>query len=91
MWLGIPCYSGCGVDQQLQLPFDPKPGISIYCKCSGEKQKRKREPNFVSMRMPVPSLAFLSGLRIWHFGKLRYRLQMCFGSSVAVAVAQVGS
>ena len=36
--------------------------------------------------MWVPSLAFLSGLRIWHCLELWCSLQMQFGSRVAVAV-----
>ena len=40
-----------------------------------------------SMRMWVPSLASLSGLRIWCPQELWYRLQMRLGSHIAVAVA----
>ena len=40
----------------------------------------------VSMRMQVPSLASLSGLRIWHCRELWCRLQMWLLSLVAVAV-----
>ena len=43
------------------------------------------------MRMWVPSLASLSGLRIQRCGKLLHRLQMQLGSSIAVAVVSAGS
>ena len=43
----------------------------------------------VAMRMQVPSLASLSGLRIWHCHELWCRSQMRLGSGVAVAVAVV--
>ena len=39
------------------------------------------------MRLQVPSLAFLSGLRIWCCRELWYRSQTWLGSHVAVAVA----
>ena len=38
------------------------------------------------MRLQVPSLASLSGLRIWHCHKLWGRSQTQFGSYVVVAV-----
>ena len=40
----------------------------------------------VSMRMWVPSLALLSGLRIWPCLELWYRSKMQLGSCIAVAV-----
>ena len=43
----------------------------------------------VSMRMQVPSLAPLSGLRIWHCYELWRRSQMQLGSHVAVAVVYI--
>ena len=45
----------------------------------------------LSTRLQVPSLALLSGLGIQCCPKLWYRLQMWFGSQVAMAVAQAGS
>ena len=39
------------------------------------------------MKIQVPSLASLSGLRIWPVCKLQRRSQMRLGSGVAVAVA----
>ena len=39
------------------------------------------------MRMQVPSLASLRGLRIWHCHELWYRMQTQLGSGIAVAVA----
>ena len=41
--------------------------------------------------MWVPSLASLSGLRIWHCPTHQCRLQVWLGSHVAVAVASAGS
>ena len=41
------------------------------------------------MRMQVPSLSSLRGLRIWHCCKLWQRLQMQLGSHIAEAVAVV--
>ena len=41
--------------------------------------------------MQVPSLASISGLRIQHCCELWYRLQVLFGSGVAVAVVWAGS
>ena len=49
----------------------------------------KRIP-LVSMRMWVPSLTLLSGLRIWHSCELWCSLQMWLRSYV-VAVAEAGS
>ena len=43
------------------------------------------------MRMWVPSLASLSGLRIWHCCELCYKLQAQLGSQVAVAEVWVSS
>ena len=43
------------------------------------------------MRMRVPSLALLSGLRIQHCHELQCRLQMWLRSGVAVAVALASS
>ena len=43
------------------------------------------------MRLQVRSLASASGLRIRRFSELWYSLQMRLGSSVAAAVAWVGS
>ena len=43
------------------------------------------------MRMQVPSLALLSGLKIQGCHKLRHGSQMPLGSCVAMAVAQAGS
>ena len=43
----------------------------------------------VSMRLRVPSLASLSGLRIRHCHELQHRSQMQLRSGVAVAVATV--
>ena len=43
------------------------------------------------MRIWVPFPASISGLRIWHYGKLRSRSQMGLRSLVAVAGAQAGS
>ena len=37
-------------------------------------------------RLPVRSLALLSGLRVWHGRELQCRSQMWSGSHVAVAV-----
>ena len=48
-----------------------------------EQQKQIRLEN---MRLWVRSLALLNGLRLWHCHELWYRLQMCLGSGVAVAV-----
>ena len=39
------------------------------------------------MRMQVQSLAWLSGLRIWCYGRWRHRSQIQLGSNIAVAVA----
>ena len=39
-----------------------------------------------TMRLPARSLAFLSGLRIWHNRELWCRSQMQLGSCIAVAV-----
>ena len=44
------------------------------------------EPQLVSMRMRVGSLAFLSGLRLRHCRELWCRSQTQLGSGVAVAV-----
>ena len=44
----------------------------------------------VSMKMHVPSLALLPGLRIWHCCELWCRLKMWFGSWVAVAMEGAG-
>ena len=43
------------------------------------------------MRIQVPSLTSLSGLRIWCCHELWCRSQTCFRSGVAVAVVQAGS
>ena len=40
------------------------------------------------MRMQIPTLALLSGLRIWGCQELLYRLKTWLRSGVAVAVAQ---
>ena len=40
------------------------------------------------MRTEIPSLASLSGLKTWHCCELWCRLQVQFGSDVAVAVAK---
>ena len=42
--------------------------------------------DLVSMRMRVLSLALLSGLRIWYYDELWYRLQTWLRSGVAVGV-----
>ena len=47
-----------------------------------------QEPNIVSMRMQVQSLAWLSALRIWRCYKLWCRSQMQLRSRVALAVVQ---
>ena len=52
---------------------------------------QQRWIRLVSVRMRVRSLASLHGCRIWHCRKLWHRLQMCLGSSVAVAVAQASA
>ena len=44
-----------------------------------------------TMRLQVPSLALLSGLRIWHCHELWCRLQMRLRFHVAVALVQAGS
>ena len=44
------------------------------------------EPRLASMRMRVPSLAFLSGLMIWRYRELWSRSQMQLRSGIAVAV-----
>ena len=43
------------------------------------------------MRLQVPSLASISGLRIWRCHELWYRLQTQLRSDVAVAVVWAGS
>ena len=45
----------------------------------------------VCMRMRVRSLASLSGLGMWYCHELWHRLQMWFGSHIAVAVVLAGS
>ena len=45
----------------------------------------------VSTRMWVPSLALLSGLKIWCCCKLWSRLKMRLGSGIAVAMVQPGN
>ena len=45
-----------------------------------------KQTQLVSMRMGVPSLISLTGLRIQHWHKLQCRLQMQLGSSVAAVV-----
>ena len=54
----------------------------------GVQQKRIQ---LGTMRLPFPSLASLSGLRIWRCQELWYSSQMQLGSGVAVALAQAGS
>ena len=49
------------------------------------------QTQLVSMRVQVPSLSSLSGLRIRHWRELRYRLQTRLGSHVAVAVVLASS
>ena len=49
------------------------------------------EPDIVSMRIHVQSLALFSGLRIWHCHKMQCSSQMWFGSGVALAVVQASS
>ena len=46
------------------------------------------EPDLASMRMQVRSLAWLSGLRIWHCYEVWCRSQMWLGSHLAKTVAQ---
>ena len=50
-----------------------------------------KQIQLVSMRMQVQSLASLSRLRIWRCLELQCRSQMWLGSSVAVAMVEVGS
>ena len=60
-----------------------------------KKKERKRSShcgsvkNIVSVRMRVPFLASLSGLRIQYCYKLQHRLQMQLGSGIAVAAAPI--
>ena len=49
-------------------------------------QQVNKEPDIVSMKMWVPSLASLGELRIQHCCKVRHRSQMQLRSGVAVAV-----
>ena len=51
----------------------------------------REQTRLVSMRMRVPSLASLSGLRIWHCHELTCRSQTWLRSHVAVAVVQASS
>ena len=44
-----------------------------------------------TMRLRIRSLAFLSGLRIWHCRELWSRSQIWLKSGAAVAVVKVGS
>ena len=50
-----------------------------------------RNGSLVSMRMPVRSLALLSGSEIWCCHELWCRSQMSLGSAVVVAVVKAGS
>ena len=70
------------------------PGPETFTCITKKKKKPKGIPvvaQLASMRIRVPSLASLSGLRIWHCRGLWCRLQTPLGSGAAVAVAWAGS
>ena len=86
------CWCGCGVDRQLQLRYHPL--LGNFHKRAKQKQKQGgsccgpvgEEPNTVSLRMQVGSLASVSGLRVRLFFKLWHGSKMQLGSCVAAAM-----
>ena len=58
---------------------------SSHCVAEGQ------EPDTVSVKTQVQSLASLGGLRIQHCHELQHKLQMQLSSGVAVAVMWAGS
>ena len=66
------------------------PLFSLHTKVLGQGVPivaQQKQIRLGTMRLWVPSLASLSGLRIQRCHELWYRLQMQLGSDVAVAVA----